>query len=102
MTLKEYAEKEGITLDEAKKITGLTHWKQTVPESCDEIPEIPESVNLSEVTESVIETESKQEEVVKEPKPVKQHIIPPKDLDLTDEKNFSIFILGNKSPHWNK
>ena len=89
MNLKTYAEENGITLDEAKKLTGLTHWNQTVPESCDEIPEVPEEQDISE-------------EVVEKAEPVKEHISPPKDLDLTKEENFSIFILGNKSPHWNK
>ena len=42
MNLKEYAEANGMTIAEAKKATGLTHWKQ-----------------------EVVETESKQE--VKEP-----------------------------------
>lgn len=32
MNLKEYAEANGISFDEAKKQTGLTHWKQEVPE----------------------------------------------------------------------
>ena len=54
MNLKEYADEKGISLAEAKKQTGLTHWKQEVPESCDEIPEVAES-------DIVIETESKQE-----------------------------------------
>ena len=85
MNLKTYAEEKGITLDEAKEQTGLTHWNQTVPESCDEIAEVPE-----------------EEEVVEKVEPTKQHISQPKDLDLTKEENFSIFILGNKSPHWNK
>jgi len=52
MNLKEYAEDKGISLAEAKELTGLTHWKQEVPESCDEIPEIQEDI--------VIETESKE------------------------------------------
>ena len=33
MNLKEYAEKSGLTLSEAKEITGLTHWKQPVPDA---------------------------------------------------------------------
>jgi hypothetical protein len=51
MKLKEYAEKSGITLKEAKEQTGLTHWNQTVPEIMEADVEIlPE----------VIETESKE------------------------------------------
>ena len=52
MKLNAWAKERGITLKEAKEITGLTHWNQDVPEGCDEIPEIAEDV--------VIETESKQ------------------------------------------
>ena len=42
MNLKEYADKEGLTLADAKELTGLTHWKQEVAESCDEIAEVGE------------------------------------------------------------
>ncbi len=42
MNVKEYAEQKRITIDEAKTRTGLTHWKNIVPESCDEIPEVEE------------------------------------------------------------
>ena len=80
MNLKTWAEENGKTLEEAKEITGLTHWNQTVPESCDEIPEEPEEV----IEEAVVETKSKQEG------------------ELTPEQEFSILILGNKSPYWNK
>lgn len=82
MNLKEKAEELGITLTEAKELTGLTHWNQTVPESCDEIPEIPEYVIIQDEKLVTIETESKQ--------------------DLTEAEQFSIFILGNKSPYWKK
>lgn len=53
MNLKTWAKENGKTLAEAKELTGLTHWNQRVPESCDEITEVPE--------DTVIETESKQE-----------------------------------------
>ncbi len=49
MNLKTYAEKNGYTLDEAKELTGLTHWNSTVPEI------------LAEV--ELIETESKEDTV---------------------------------------
>jgi len=55
MNLKEWAEKNGKTLDEAKAITGLTHWNQNVPESCDEIPIVAEDEVLEEEV-AVVET----------------------------------------------
>lgn len=93
MNLKTYAEENGLTLDEAKELTGLTHWNQQVPESCDEIvADTPDVVDTSDVAdapdaedEPVVETKSKQEPV-----------------ELSEEAKFSILILGNKSPHWNK
>ena len=48
MNLKEYAAKSGITISEAKKQTGLTHWNQTVPE-------------ILEADVELIETESKED-----------------------------------------
>ena len=60
MNLKTWAEENGHTLAEAKELTGLTHWNQSVPESCDEIPEVEEDVVLPEpVTTTAIETKSK-------------------------------------------
>jgi hypothetical protein len=50
MNLKEYAAEKGISLDEAKTLTGLTHWKQ----------EVMESAPVGEVIKPiVIETKSK-------------------------------------------
>jgi len=86
MNLKEYAEKAGITLAEAKKQTGLTHWKQEVIET-ESKQEVAEQVSAPIIKAPVIETKSKQAE---------------EKQDLTDPKQFSIFILGNKSPYWNK
>jgi len=57
MNLKEWAEQEGITITEAKKLTGLTHWNQTMPESCDEIEEVAETVDESEKVVVVAEPE---------------------------------------------
>ncbi len=61
MNLKDYAKENEMTLDEAKKATGLTHWKQEVEEtvSAEEIvTEIAE-----EVVEKSIETKSKKAKV---------------------------------------
>ena len=85
MNLKEYAEEKGITIKEAKELTGLTHWKQIVPESCDEIEEVAETVDLGD--KIVIETESKQEEF---------EGVDPKVIEL------SIRCLGTKSQYWKK
>lgn len=80
MNLKEYAEQEGISLAEAKERTGLTHWKQDVSGQGENPVAAPVAKSVSETI--FIETESKQE--------------------LSEEAKFSIFILGNKSPHWKK
>ncbi len=54
MTLKEWAEQNGKTLEEAYELTGLTHWKQTVPEEI-----APEEIEPKKVVEPVVEkTES--------------------------------------------
>ena len=59
MNLKEYAEEKGISLAEAKKQTGLTHWKQ----------EVTISVTRSNPNETimipVVETESKEAPALK-------------------------------------
>ena len=40
ITLKNFAEEKGLSLEQAKKLTGLTHWKQGVvdPSVYDRIP----------------------------------------------------------------
>ena len=89
MNLKEYAEQNGMSLADAKELTGLTHWNATVPESCDEIPEVPEdepiieSVSDTTVSEIVIETKSKEE--------------CPVSMDIL---KLSLAVVGNKSPYW--
>ena len=91
MNLKEYADKNGMTLAEAKELTGLNHWNATVPESCDEIPEVPEEEPVAPVVADapvvvsapVIETESKQE--------------CPVSMDIL---KLSLAVVGNKSPYW--
>lgn len=87
MNLKKYAEKNGITLDEAKEKTGLTHWNQTVSEDPGDIGE--EVVVESSITSTVVDLK----------KSSTQERVPP---EITKEEVFSIFILGNKSPYWNK
>ena len=83
MNLKTYAEDNGFTLDEAKEITGLTHWNQSVPESCDELQEVAEdeeTISYEEVVEAVP--------------------APAKPTEPSEAEKFSLLILGNKSPYW--
>ena len=88
MNLKEWADAQDISLKEAKKQTGLTHWKQTMPESCDEIAEETAVEFITEIANEVIdviETESKQDydgEI---------------ELELI---GLSIRGAGSKSPYW--
>jgi len=77
MNLRDKCVEDGITLAEGKEKYGLTHWNQTVVET-----ESKEEVAPVKDEAPAIETESQQ--------------------DLTDPKQFSIFILGNKSPYWKK
>ena len=44
MKVKEYAEKNDITIEEAKEQTGCTHWNQTIPETCDKVVDEVEDV----------------------------------------------------------
>jgi hypothetical protein len=72
MNLKQFAEEKGISLSEAKEFTGLTHWKQEVPELRDE---------------AVVETESKEDQT---------DGVDPAVVEL------SLRCLGSKSKYWNK
>jgi hypothetical protein len=96
MNLKAYAEQEGLTLKEAKSITGLTHWNQTVtdapaPESCDELPEIEEcdTLTIEELFEEVVDEAP--EEIVSDE---------PIDETSPEAKKRSVKGLGTKSPYW--
>jgi len=93
MILKDYAKENGLTLAEAKELTGLTHWKQTVPESCDEIAEVVEEVIAVAV------------EVAEEIKPVEVAVVKAvievaEDVISEDVKLKSVRGLGTKSPYW--
>lgn len=44
MILKDWAEKNGLTLDEAKLKTGLTHWKQHVVDVVEDVVHVAEVV----------------------------------------------------------
>jgi len=71
MNLKEWAEQEGITITEAKERTGLTHWNQTMPESCDEIEEVAETDSFVDGRAgTVINWKAKEEQVAEEVNPV--------------------------------
>jgi hypothetical protein len=75
MILKEYAKKNDLTLAEAKELTGLTHWKQTVPE---------EDAEVAQPTPPPAP-----------PKPVEDEV--PYEV-----KRKSVKGLGERSPYWNE
>ena len=99
MNVKEYAQKEDITIAEAKERTGLNHWNKQIPDEFftvggvaepEETEEVAESVSEdpvvvveTEVAEPIIETESKQEDT--------------EDLELIE---LSIRGIGERSPYW--
>lgn len=87
MNLKEYAESKGISLAEAKTETGLTHWKQEVPDAVQE---------QKAGTLSPCEASKDSQEVAEEIRKPAEEEIPLKAIEL------SIRTLGNKSPYWNK
>ena len=60
MNLKEYAQGNGITLEEAKKQTGLTHWKQEVTSVATESAQVVEDVEQA-VSLKVVDLASKEE-----------------------------------------
>ncbi len=78
MNLKTWAENNGHTLEEAKKITGMTHWNQTM---ADNVIESDDVETESKQIEEIVEIESKEE-------------ADPKVIDL------SLRCLGEKSPYW--
>ena len=55
MNLKDTCAAEGITIAEGKEKYGLSHWNAKVPESCDEIAEIPKDP-VEELVSAVVET----------------------------------------------
>ena len=67
MKLKEYAELNDITLADAKKRTGLTHWNQeVVEEAAEEVVEIVEEAVkdvAKVVVEAVVEIVSKEDKI---------------------------------------
>jgi len=79
MNVKEYAEEKGISIAEAKELTGLNHWNATIPDAQPE----PVAPVIQEV-EPVIETKSKEEEC-------------PVSIDVL---HLSLSVVGNKSPYW--
>jgi len=84
MTLKEYAKLNDITLADAKKRTGLTHWKQIVNEEVD-----VEEADVDELVEDVVEVVEAVVELVEDV------------VDMAD-KIKSVRGLGTKSPYWSE
>ena len=88
MILKDYAKENGLTLPEAKELTGLTHWKQTVPEEV--VAVVSEVVEVLEVVKPV------------EVAVVKAVLEVVKDIASDDTKRKSVRGLGTKSPYWSE
>jgi hypothetical protein len=92
MTLKEYAELNNITLADAKKRTGLTHWKQEVV--ADALSDAPEIIKaLEPIVEDVVEAVVDIVEVVAEATVA---------IVSDDDKRKSVKGLGTKSPYWSE
>lgn len=89
MNLKEFAEKAGITLDEAKEVTGLTHWNQAVPEEI-----VAELDGLQVEEEPVAEEEPGAEE-----EPVK---LSPEQIELKWRAGHFLKCFGEDSPEYTK
>jgi len=97
MNLKEYASLNDITLSDAKKRTGLSHWKQEVVEVALEVADLPISEEAEEVVAEVaVEVLEIVEEAVAE---VAEVIVEA----VSDEyKRRSVKGLGTKSPYWSE
>ena len=101
MTLKEYAELNNITLADAKKRTGLSHWKQEVVEAALDALDLP----ISEEAEEVIEEAAVEVlEIVEEAVFDVAEVIVEAVVDLTSRKERlnSIKGLGTKSKYWSE
>jgi len=101
MNLKEYASLNDITLADAKKRTGLTHWKQEVVEAV--VSSVIESPFADDEQEDIIEEAAEEvievvEEAVKEV--AKVVVKAAVDLVSEEDKVRSVRGLGTKSPYW--
>jgi len=112
MILKDKCKELNITLAEGKERFGLTHWKQTVPESSVSQHDNNGASDISyhshpplkEVAEEVMEVAV---EVLEEIKPVEVAVVKAvlevvKDIVSDDVKRKSVRGLGTKSPYWSE
>ena len=65
MNLKEYADKKNITISQAKKETGLTHWKQEVVEDASEEKPVAKKPKKETKTQSEKKVLALQQEATK-------------------------------------
>jgi len=98
MILKEYAEKEGITLTEAKERTGLTHWKQeVVADAPAEAPAVEETLE-EEVVAEVEEVVATAKDLLKESQDVMKVLM--KDGMTAEKALIGIKMIGAKSKYY--
>lgn len=102
MTLKEYAEKEGITLTEAKERTGLTHWKQEVVAEAPanapaEAPVVEETLE-EEVVAEAEEVVATAKDLLKESQDVMKVLM--KDGMTAEKALIGIKMIGAKSKYY--
>jgi len=103
MNLKEYAALNEITLADAKKRTGLTHWKQEIIEEV--VESVVESPFIDDEQEDIIQEAAEEvidvveEAVVEVAKVVVKAAV---DLISEDDKIRSVRGLGTKSPYWSE
>ena len=89
MNLKKYAEENGLSMKDAKELTGLNHWNQTV------------AVNETESQEEVAPIV---EEAISEMLVAKAEAVAPKKVVEVsmDYKIKQCRGLGTKSPYWSE
>ena len=103
MNLKEYAELNDITMADAKKRTGLTHWKQEVVVS-DETPKadapVVEEVEtfVEEVVAPVVEAIEKPSDILKKSQEVMKVLM--KDGVTAEQALVGIKMIGRKSKYF--
>ena len=100
MNLREYAKLNDITLADAKKRTGLTHWKQEVADAPeDEGEALTVEKVFEEVLDIVEEVKPVEVAVVKAVAKVVEAVI---DTVSKEDRLKSIKGLGTKSPYWSE
>ena len=99
MNVKEYAEKEDITIAEAKDRTGLNHWNKQIPDEFFK----PQSPVEEEVTEEEIVAESIAEDPVVEV----ETVLPEPEVEEETEEEYDLELIelscrgvGERSPYW--